>query len=280
MKPFCTQYESLQQSPNLRSLTRRYALDFLSTINIQHHRAFSAPRIHFIYLHHVFEDEIPAFRNLLKWLAQQNTTFISHSSAIKKLRDKEFDQPYISFSFDDGLKNCLTAAEVLDEFEAKACFFINGKPLVENNEQSQRDFCADRLNMPPCEFLNWDDICRLHESGHEIGNHMYSHLNSADLSLQQFVDEFESNHELFRSKGLNLEHFAWPYGEEKHILSDQLNYVCEETNYLSSSSAIRGAYVAGDTAKDQRYIYRDHCVAAWPRTHVSYLLGKSIRAPL
>ncbi len=279
MKPFCTRYDSLQQRPTLRGRARKHALDFLSSVDFRHHHALSAPRIHFIYLHHVFEDEITAFRNLLSLLTKQNTAFISHSSAIQKLRDKEFDKPYISFSFDDGLKNCLTAAEILDEFDAKACFFINGKTLVNDSEQSQRDFCKDRLNMPPCRFLNWDDINRLHEGGHEIGNHMYSHLNSADLTLQQFVDEFETNHELFKSQGMHLKHFAWPYGQEKHILSNQLDYVRKETEYLSSSSAVRGAYLASSAAKDQHYICRDHSVAAWPLTHTSYLLSKSIRDP-
>ena len=61
------------------------------------------PRIQFLYIHHVFKDELKNFDILLKSLSAHHE-FISYSEGVDKLLKGEIDKPYIIISSDDGLK--------------------------------------------------------------------------------------------------------------------------------------------------------------------------------
>lgn len=71
----------------------------------------------------------------------------------------------LALTFDDGPKGDVTPRilDTLDRYGAKATFFLIG------------------MNVPGNEAL----VRRMHQSGHEIGNHTWSHRNLADLSPQE-----------------------------------------------------------------------------------------------
>jgi hypothetical protein len=118
---FTPSYREMQRT-SPRSIARRAALDVLSLLaNATHGNApLRSPRVQFLYLHHLFPDEVASFRGMMAFLARDHR-FISHSEAVGRVKHGPIDAPYIAFSFDDGLKSCLTAAAVLEEFGTTAC---------------------------------------------------------------------------------------------------------------------------------------------------------------
>ena len=69
--------------------------------------------------------------------------------------NNKIDKPYIAFSSDDGFKNNLFAAEILNNYGASACFFINPGLVEECDFQKIKNHCRNKLHLPPIEFLNW-----------------------------------------------------------------------------------------------------------------------------
>lgn len=275
MISFVEKYDDIGKPVTVRSMARNLVLDGLSLTEKLRRSCLSRPQVHLIYLHHVFADEVAGFKALLSTLQAAGVQFVSHAEAVEKLQSGSIDGSYASFSFDDGLKSCMTAAAILEEFGTTGCFFVNGK-VIDSTPEVAADFCKDRINMPPCEFMSWDDLQKLAQAGHEVGNHMFSHYNSADLSSAAFAEDLEKNHDLLSDRVGAPKHFAWPYGGAHQILLEQLAML-KAAGYLSASSAQRGTYLEGGKKADIYYLLRDHCIARWPLRHTSYLLARSVR---
>ena len=108
-----------------RSIFRYATLSGLATfykISGQIFSALSRDRIQFLYLHHVFEDEEDSFRKLLRLLSR-NHFFISYSEAVNRIWTGRIDKPYISISFDDGLRSCLRGSRRRIAMLSSLCWF-------------------------------------------------------------------------------------------------------------------------------------------------------------
>ncbi len=73
----------------------------------------------------------------------------------------------MALTFDDGPKPeyCIPILESLDEYGAKATFFVVGEEAEKNP----------------------DLIMRMSDAGHEIGNHSYSHITAKEMSASEFI---------------------------------------------------------------------------------------------
>ncbi len=237
----------------------------------------SKNRIQFLYLHYIFEDEETPFLKLIETLSQQHR-FISYSEAVERTLKGDIDQPSICFSFDDGVKNCLQAAEILDRFGIRACFFLNPSIVGATDYPQIKAFCRQRLYMPPVEFMAWDDIESLLDRGHEIGSHTVNHLDLGRASDQQAKDEIYESHRLLTQRFGQVKHFSWPYGKFANLSPIAARAVFD-AGYRSCASAQRGCHTAG-VGSDLRKlaIRRDQVIAGWPLHHVLYFLAQNSRA--
>src|SRR5690606_325826 len=101
-----------------RHYARYMALQALSYVNAPKYQGiFETPRIQFLYFHHIYGDESGNFDRLVRTLSKTHT-FISHSEAVDRLFSNKVDRPYISWSSDDGFKNNLAAAKILERYGA------------------------------------------------------------------------------------------------------------------------------------------------------------------
>ena len=178
MKEFITTFEHIkkQKPKNIRGFARDVALNMLSikTKLPNKIKLFEKPRIQFLYLHHVFDDEINNFDKLLNTLLKYHS-FISYSAAINKILTGKIDKPYISISMDDGFKNNLEAVKIMDKYGIKSCFFINPDTIGMKNFTKIKTFCREKLHFPPLEFMDWKDIDFLMKNGHEVGSHFWTY---------------------------------------------------------------------------------------------------------
>lgn len=238
-------------------------------------RALERPRVHFIYLHHVFPHERAAFGRLVDAIAREHE-LIGYTDAVTRVTRGEIDRPYAAFSFDDGLKSCVTAAQALDERGVTACFFVCPSILGERDPARVERFCRERLRMPPLEFMSWDEVEALRARGHEIGSHTRTHPQMSELDRSQLDEEAAGSREELERRLGSVEHFSWPFGLFEHFGAAPAAAV-HGAGYASCASAVRGSHAAGERWP---CIRRDHVVADWPLAHVRYLLARSAERAL
>jgi peptidoglycan/xylan/chitin deacetylase (PgdA/CDA1 family) len=235
--------------------------------------ALARPRVHFVYMHHVFRDEEKEFIALLEWLVEAGHNFISYSEGIDRVVRGDIDKAFVCFTFDDGFKSCLRASQILKEFGASACFFLNDLVIDQPDHTVVKGFCQKRLKMPAVEFLTWADVEEILVLGHEIGGHTTSHINMA-LTAEEIVrKEVEDNLVVLTKHCGPIKHFSWPYGEFIHFNVSARNIVYA-AGYETCASAVRGCHVVA--ARDRSFcVRREKLVAAWPLEHVGFFLANS-----
>lgn len=230
-------------------------------------------RIQFLYFHFVFEDQIEKLDKLMKML-NKNYSFISYSNAIDLILSKsQIDKNYVCISTDDGLKNNLEFARIIEKYHANACFFVCPDIIDNvNNISYVKSFCKNQLHLPLVEFMDWNDIVKLQSKGHEIGAHTLSHKDLSTTSGQDLVNEIKSCYEILNRKIGDVKHFAWPYGRFHHF-SDEAKEIVFSSGFYSCASAIRGAYFKNfDGVYTDLCIRRDHINLDWSLRKINFFL--------
>lgn len=276
---FATHSNDLQLV-SLRETVRRYVIDAdawrLSRGN-ELATALATPRVHFVYLHHVFNDESDGFRRTLQEM-QKTHTFVTYSQAVELVYSGKVDKPTACVSFDDGLLTTLHASRVMDELGIKGCFFVCPAIVGEKRRDVVRRFAESRLHYPPMDVLDWDQCQDMLRRGHEIGSHTFSHPNMGDVSVEQAIDELQYSREMLVRRLGGVEHFAWPSGRWNNFSSHAAKAVFD-LGYRSVASAIRGCHLPRDFAvlPRQTCVRRDHVMGSWPLQHNMYFLARSVR---
>jgi hypothetical protein len=260
----------------LRGIIRNAVLTGITFKNrfIDYDTFYEKPKVQFIYLHHIFDDEVKQLERLLNWL-KRYYTFISYSEAVTRILNNKIDKPYVCFSFDDGFKNNIKAAAVLERYNTTGCFFINPDVIGQKDFYKIKKYCNSVLNFPPIEFLDWNDVNNLLKSGHEIGSHTIGHINIANKNEYEIEDNLIKSFEMIKRECGTVKHFAFPYGRFFHF--NKLAYhLVFKTGYKTCASAERGCHITDKIIKeDELMIRRDHIICAWPLDHIKYFLLKS-----
>jgi len=108
----------------------------------------------------------------------------------------------VSFSFDDFPKSAATiGAAELERVGARGTYYASAGFVGAHNHHGALFHAAD--------------IVRLQATGHEIGNHTFSHLDCARATPGDIIADVEKNTVALRSLGCRgpLRSFAFPYGE-------------------------------------------------------------------
>ena len=262
---------------NLRGFVRDFMLNGLS-IRTKFPNAksiFEKPRIQFLYIHHVFDDEIEKFDKLLKLLSKYHN-FISYSDAVNKILTGNIDKPYISISSDDGFKNNLSAVKIMDKYGVKGCFFVNPDTIGIKDLSKVKSFCNNRLNFPPTEFMDWNDLDKLIKNGHEIGSHTMGHINIGETNIEKIEANINESYEILNKRIGKVSHFAYPYGRFFHFNKQAFDLVFK-SGFNSCASAERGCHINADKKinANELLIRRDHVICDWNINHILYFILNS-----
>jgi len=281
MMEFVDTYSKIKEGKPFsgRQYLRNVALNTLSWIDRRSgaESYLVRPRVQFLYVHHIFKDEEVAFERLINVLSK-NHHFISYAKAVEFILNRKIDRPYLVISSDDGFKNNLRAAEILNKYDIKGCFFINPSVIDGLDDRKLIDYCRQKLHFPPVEFLNWRDVEQLQNWGHEIGSHSMNHYNLAVLANDQLQEELVVSYHILKERCGRPLHFAYPYGRFFHFNEDARKIVFN-TGYHSCASAERGCHVNPiiKMKNDELCILRDHILLDWPLNHVYYFIAKNAR---
>ncbi len=104
----------------------------------------------------------------------------------------------MALTFDDGpTKQVSRVLSILDTHRIRATFFLTGKAM------------ENRLA----------EVQKIIASGHEIGNHSYSHRRMLFMSYKKIQEEVEKTDSLIRLAGYKPTiHFRPPYGKKLFVL--------------------------------------------------------------
>jgi peptidoglycan/xylan/chitin deacetylase (PgdA/CDA1 family) len=280
---YITQYREIKKlaKGRIRSKSRNIALTGLSLLDSLsgYKKYMDKPRVQFLYIHHIFNDEVNKLDRLLNVL-KENHTFISYSEAVDRVLKSTIDKPYITLSSDDGFRNNLNSLEVLNKYGARACFFINPSIISENKYDKIAAYCKTKLNLPPIEFLNWSDVNNIQQSGHEIGSHTMSHINLAQSAPELAAEEISKSYEIIKTRCGEIKHFAFPYGTFNDFNRTSKIDVFQ-TGYFSCASAVRGCHIGYGSPMEANKlcIRRDHIVLDWETSHIiHFLIRNSLKA--
>jgi len=256
----------------IRKTMRDRILDLLSF------RSESNPGIHILNGHFLSRDpDKPAeqFMELITKLKSFDIQFLNFDEAVKRIDSGNIPKGEccIAFSFDDGLEECYTKIKpVLDTSGIRAGFFIN--PGFINGDSRYRDKYKRDVIGTDKEPMSWAQIAILEREGHIIGAHTVDHvaMNIEDKRILEYqAGECKSMIENEISAVCN--HFAFPFGQLKHIGETGIAIASKYYRYLFSQDNYRFYF-----SFNGRVINRRHFECDWPYRHVLYFLkSKSLQ---
>lgn len=227
--------------------------------------------VQFVYFHDVRPTELDRFEKLIMSLKKE-FTFVSHSKATGLVQSKiQLQRNHMSISFDDGFKNNLAVARLLKMHGISACFFVCPsfveQSFLPNKTEVLRSVFNERTNK---EFMNWSDLKELIDLGHEIGNHTLSHVRLSDCNDETIQKELTYSQELFTQNGLQVIHFAYPYGRKQDYKFSVDKYI-RSFRFNSIANATRGLHFR----EGNDFIFRDHILISWPMRHILFFLKRN-----
>jgi peptidoglycan/xylan/chitin deacetylase (PgdA/CDA1 family) len=112
----------------------------------------------------------------------------------------------VTFSFDDSLDSHADAARILEAHGLRATFFVN----------------SGRVGLPG--YLDWDDLRRMAEAGHEVGGHTIDHTHLFSDGPAEKRRQICEDRAALVAQGLAPVSFSYPYAEhgpeEARILTE------------------------------------------------------------
>lgn len=132
--------------------------------------------------------------------------------------DTRLAEPVVSFCFDDFPRSAVTeGGRMLSERGWAGTFYAAGS------------FCGREVD--GISYFTADDLRQIHEDGHEIGCHTFSHLRVAHQQSSLVLDDLKRNADFLAKilPGHRCSSFAYPFGDlrlpQKRLLARQFG-VC------------------------------------------------------
>ncbi|WP_104164861.1 polysaccharide deacetylase family protein [Arthrobacter sp. SX1312] len=133
-------------------------------------------------------------------------TLVSHGDGTTAVRDYSltditkpgplrWDKPMVSITFDDGWESVYDRAlPLLDKHGFRSTQYVNPTSLETPN------------------FMTAAEVRGLHEAGHEIAAHSYSHVDLTSINAERLEEEMRRNEEALNDAGLGTDNLAPPFG--------------------------------------------------------------------
>lgn len=193
-------------------------------------------------LHSTSEEFFLKYKSLLTKLKKEGT-FINPKSIDDFYNNKISNKSLFLLTIDDGFDNNLKfAKKVLQPLNIKAIFFIIPKFINSNNNNinseyykslyPDKKYSLTKKNFNQFIPLSKENINKIIDLGHTIGMHGFEHENYFNLSKDNIKKNIKKGIKIFSDLGINVEHFAYPFGDKKSfnnksnlIISNYFRYI-------------------------------------------------------
>lgn len=142
----------------------------------------------------------------------------------------------VSFTFDDVPETALiNGAPILEDAKARGTFYVSGS-LSGTRSGNQK-------------MLTIAQQRELHERGHEIACHTYSHINVGQHSARSVMEDVDKNADYFSqvADDLELDNFAYPYA-----VSSPLPHAALKRQFVTCRGGLPGVNIGN---VDRGYLF-------------------------
>ncbi len=156
----------------------------------------------------------------------------------------------MTVTFDDGDWTASAVAQkVLDNEGIHAMLYLTPDYVLQKK-------CYQAQIVRPS--LNWDELGRWIEAGHEIGSHTNTHINPLQCEINTFIDELEQSRSIIQTRlGITPHHFAYPWGQH----NEQTLQWFHGQSYWKSAALVQGRFNRAPT--DPFLLRRNVMSADW-----------------
>ena len=212
-------------------------------------------RLRIINYHNIAPKEQERFAAQLRWLARSWKFVSPHLFAAMMRGDEPIEGANLLLTFDDGFaSNRKVTEDILNPMGIKALFFVVPDFVDLVDEEESRDFIANNiwLSRTPETYdwqnMSWKDLEWLLEAGHTIGAHTKSHSRLSDLNeIRDLETEIiECADILKRNLGVEIEHFAYPFGNLASFSPSALSVALQRYKFIYTG--LRGDNALGTPA--------------------------------
>ncbi len=109
---------------------------------------------------------------------------------------------YFTFSFDDGYKSWMTAAEILEEYGWRGTFNVCLRNVVHKRVTTRPRMFPDK------DVITWEEVLQLQARGHEIASHGVRHVDLPLCNKAEKYMEIVGSKLIFKSRGVNVETYT------------------------------------------------------------------------
>jgi peptidoglycan/xylan/chitin deacetylase (PgdA/CDA1 family) len=188
------------------------------------------------------------------------------------------EKPGLLFTFDDGLKNNLHAAGMLEKYHTRGLFFLvpeflktevslqknyymnNIRNIVNFNIDSQQD---------DVNALSVSDIQKLIAAGHAIGSHSLTHtMQNSDDATKMVNEIVQSKNELESAFGVTVTSFCAPFDSLQSTSKKQMDLIRE--HYRFYHATFPGSNFED---RDPYFIKRVNVECWWPLDVIKFALS-------
>lgn len=143
-----------------------------------------------------------SFRQQMESLLREGYAICS----VRELLDSGMDGvPRIVVTFDDGFRNQMAAAKILEELGATATFFVISDVLTGSD---RGNFHGARW-----EFMDVQDALSLSERGFEVASHSRTHVDLSSIGAARVAEEIEGSKRILAEHlGVPVTSFSFPFG--------------------------------------------------------------------
>jgi len=191
---------------------------------------------------------------------------------------KLIEGPYVLFTFDDGLKNNLMAAELLEEHNARAIFFVvpdfveaeNPESYYRTNIRRMVDAAIDH-ELEDVTPMTVADLTRLLNQGHCIESHTMSHLLRATSNDEEIRREVAGSKRWISEK-LSKQPIMFCSPIQTNFSINNTAKKSIKTEYQFHFTTFPGMQ---SNALNRQLIMRRNIEAHWSLGEIKYALGKA-----
>lgn len=187
-------------------------------------------------LHGLEPNQYMAFGQIVRFFRERSYRFVDPKQFVHANGGKA-----VFLSFDDNYRSWYEAADLFDRLDIRATFYVNPLPLRDRAAQETIDDYFERLNYDGTRVpLSSSELRTLHDHGHTIGAHTYSHRRLDRLDLSEAKSEIErSKAALEDTLMTSVRHFSYPYGIRRSF-SPELQEFCREIGFETVANATGG----------------------------------------
>ena len=185
--------------------------------------------------------------------------------------------PYLLFTFDDGLKNNLYAAQLLEKRGLRAMFFIVPEFIRSNDQKTFyikniRPITDPSFDKEPEDFvaMSFDDLRTLQSSGHIIGSHTSCHTLNRDMNKIQIENEIIQSKDAIMSE-LKIEPTSFCSINNTTVSVNSIAKKMIAENYRFHFTTFPGL---NSTSKESQIIFRRNIEVNWPLGKIKFSLGQ------